>query len=269
MEKNSLHKRKFSARGVVAFLVFWLLIGSLLLVFQTCTSAIEPMPTAPSDTYGTLLDAHFMTDTDVQYVVGVFNSQFQYGGFDSLVPVLMYRNGSQLRLCFTNGSAPYDSDVFYTYDGAGQLNLSTTSYSQSIRYLMTEYGFKGYVTGTIPSSIAYEEVLFYRDSSGNFINNSLNFATVTGGDGKAVALTAYNRWFQWLSQSSSGGDDGSLVVVNELDIGSIIASLPQAARNILDSTFGFELFGINIAATLTAVLLVSIVAFVVKWLMSR
>lgn len=68
---------------------------------------------------------------------------------------------------------------------------------------------------------------------------------------------------------SDGGGGDSVVIIEQLDISSIISSLPQAVRNILDSTFGFELFGINIASTLTAVLLVAIVAFVVRWLMSR
>lgn len=66
----------------------------------------------------------------------------------------------------------------------------------------------------------------------------------------------------------SGSGSGGVIITEEIDIGSIISSLPQAARNIIDGAFGFTIFGINVAGTLTAILAVVIVGVVIKWLMS-
>lgn len=62
-----------------------------------------------------------------------------------------------------------------------------------------------------------------------------------------------------------GQRDGSAL----LDIGGIISAIPTAAKGIINNVFGFELFGINVAGLLSALLVVGIIAFVVKWLMSR
>lgn len=61
---------------------------------------------------------------------------------------------------------------------------------------------------------------------------------------------------------------GTTVITEELDIGSIISSIPQAAKSVINGALGFEIFGINVAGTLTAILVVAIVGFVVKWLLS-
>ena len=63
-------------------------------------------------------------------------------------------------------------------------------------------------------------------------------------------------------------------VINEeiqyqLDIPAIITAVPNAAKQIINNAFGFEIFGINVAGLLSVLLVVTIVAFVVKWLMSR
>ena len=62
---------------------------------------------------------------------------------------------------------------------------------------------------------------------------------------------------------------GITVVTEKLDIASIITSIPQAAKNIINRALDFEIFDINVAGTLMAVLVVAIVGFVVKWLMTR
>lgn len=54
------------------------------------------------------------------------------------------------------------------------------------------------------------------------------------------------------------------IVVNELDIGSIITSYMQAGRVIFDGWFGFEIFGINVASTLISVLVIAIVIWIAK-----
>jgi hypothetical protein len=54
-----------------------------------------------------------------------------------------------------------------------------------------------------------------------------------------------------------------------LDIPGIITAIPNGAKQIINNAFGFEIFGINVAGLLSVLLIVTIVAFVVKWLMSR
>lgn len=54
---------------------------------------------------------------------------------------------------------------------------------------------------------------------------------------------------------------------NEIDIERIITAIPESVRAIFDETFGFELFGINVAGTLLTILVVAIVAFVVRKLL--
>lgn len=63
-----------------------------------------------------------------------------------------------------------------------------------------------------------------------------------------------------------GIEDGSPI---ELDIPSVITAVPQSAKSIINNAFGFELFGINVAGLLSVLLIVAIIGFVVKWLMSR
>lgn len=65
--------------------------------------------------------------------------------------------------------------------------------------------------------------------------------------------------------------EGSTTIVEiteEIDVGSIISALPEGAKAIINGAFGFEIFGINVAGTLSALLVVAIVGFVVKWLLS-
>lgn len=55
----------------------------------------------------------------------------------------------------------------------------------------------------------------------------------------------------------------------KIDIGEIITAVPEGAKSIINGALGFEIFGINVAGTLTALLVVAIVAFLVKKLMPR
>lgn len=78
-----------------------------------------------------------------------------------------------------------------------------------------------------------------------------------------------NGYQDGYSEGQGTGGTVTTVITEELDVGSIISALPQAAKSIINGAFGFEIFGINVAGTLTAILVVAIVAFVVKWLMSK
>lgn len=83
--------------------------------------------------------------------------------------------------------------------------------------------------------------------------------------------TRYNEGY--VQGYDKGYEDGSanggpVTIVEELDIGSIISALPEGAKAIIDGALGFEIFGINVAGTLTSILVVAIVGFVVKWLLS-
>lgn len=69
-------------------------------------------------------------------------------------------------------------------------------------------------------------------------------------------------------QSNEGGG-ANINVSYQLDIPEIITAIPNAAKQIINNAFGFEIFGINIAGLLSVLLIVTIVAFVVKWLMAR
>lgn len=51
---------------------------------------------------------------------------------------------------------------------------------------------------------------------------------------------------------------------NEVDVQGLVVSVAAAAREILDTSLGFEIFGFNVAATIVSVIIVLIVAFVVK-----
>lgn len=65
---------------------------------------------------------------------------------------------------------------------------------------------------------------------------------------------------------SQGGD---INITETLDIGSIITAIPTGIKTIINDALDFEIFGINVAGTLTAILVVAIVGFVVKWLLSH
>lgn len=71
----------------------------------------------------------------------------------------------------------------------------------------------------------------------------------------------YNRAVKQLGE----GDDASYT----LDIPLIFSSIPLAAKSIINDAFGFEVFGINVAGLLSALLVVSIIIFVVRWLIKK
>lgn len=81
-------------------------------------------------------------------------------------------------------------------------------------------------------------------------------------DGYAAGDTAgYRRAVQQLGE----GDDASYT----LDIPLLFSSIPLAAKSIINDAFGFEIFGINVAGLLSALLVVSIIIFVVRWLIKK
>lgn len=54
-----------------------------------------------------------------------------------------------------------------------------------------------------------------------------------------------------------------------LDIPAIFSAIPAAAKSIINSAFGFEIFGINVAGLLSVILIISVVGFIVAKLYSR
>lgn len=61
------------------------------------------------------------------------------------------------------------------------------------------------------------------------------------------------------------GDNASY----NLDIPAIFSAIPASAKSIINSAFGFEVFGINVAGLLSVVLIISVVGFIVGKLSSR
>lgn len=61
------------------------------------------------------------------------------------------------------------------------------------------------------------------------------------------------------------GDNASYV----LDIPAIFSAIPASAKSIINSAFGFEVFGINVAGLLSVILIISVVGFIVAKLSSR
>lgn len=75
-------------------------------------------------------------------------------------------------------------------------------------------------------------------------------------DGYAVGHTAgYNKAVQQLGE----GDDASYT----LDIPLIITSIPAAAKTIINNALGFEIFGINIAGLLSALIVTVILIWTI------
>lgn len=54
-----------------------------------------------------------------------------------------------------------------------------------------------------------------------------------------------------------------------LDIPSIITAIPNGAKQIINNTFGFEIFGINVAGLLSVIIIVALVAWGAKKLTTR
>lgn len=61
------------------------------------------------------------------------------------------------------------------------------------------------------------------------------------------------------------GDNASYI----LDIPAIFSAVPVSAKAIINSAFGFEIFGINVAGLLSVILIISVVGFIVTKLSSR
>ena len=104
-------------------------------------------------------------------------------------------------------------------------------------------------------------------------------------EGEADGLEKANEY--WRTESArleaiareEGDREGYLRAVRELgegdnaayvlDIPAIFSAIPASAKAIINSAFGFEIFGINVAGLLSVVLIVSVVGFIVAKLSSR
>lgn len=70
--------------------------------------------------------------------------------------------------------------------------------------------------------------------------------------------------FDWYQGYEQGYQNGLAMGGGQLDIGSIIDATITGAKSIFVNSFGFELFGINIASTLISILVIAIVLYFIK-----
>lgn len=128
----------------------------------------------------------------------------------------------------------------------------------------------GYGTGyTVGYNAGYEQGLADGGAGGGgYTEEDLNEARQEGYDiGKSEGYD-----IGYLDGTDYGYEQGYNQAVrdatpNEIDIERVITAIPESVRTIFDETFGFELFGINVAGTLLTILVVAIVAFVVRKLL--
>lgn len=79
------------------------------------------------------------------------------------------------------------------------------------------------------------------------------------------ATTMLSHW----QQAGQIIEEGDTIVSYDLNIPALITSIPAAAQSLINNSFGFEVFGINVAGLLSVLLVVIIVGFVIKWLIRR
>lgn len=257
---SKILQTKVNVRAVTTALicVVFLLVGSVVSAY-----AITPPPKPTTSDYR----VPYISTYGQGVLVSLASIQESYGSFNNMRPLIMvaeYSGSTVLPVLYF--SYAYTNE--YIDIIASQTVLQNSGSSAREYSKLTPHGF-GLISYTFtPMEFSADKVIAYRDSNGNFRANSEFFAQ----GASAIELDAvYQEWVTWINsgEGSGEGPGGDSTVVYELDIGSIITALPQAARNIIDSTFGFELFGINVAATLSCILLLAIVVFVVKWLMAR
>lgn len=86
----------------------------------------------------------------------------------------------------------------------------------------------------------------------------------------ALAETWKNRWVSLQENVTEEPPVSTPPQVSyTLSIPELITSIPAAAQNLIITTFGFEIFGINVAGLLSVILIVVIVSFAIEWLMNR
>lgn len=106
-------------------------------------------------------------------------------------------------------------------------------------------------------------------SQGYTEGQSIGYETgYTEGRDYAYPIAYQEGYNDGYEEGLASGEGGDTIITENLDIGSIISAIPHGAKNIINGAFGFEIFGINVAGTLTAILVVAIVGFVIKWLLS-
>lgn len=155
--------------------------------------------------------------------------------------------------------------VVYMYNGVGSGSNSLRTYTG---VLSAEYDTFVNACKTIVTGITV---------GGGFTQEDLDNAAQEGYDygwevGNSSGYTnGYTEGFQIGNQE--GYDDGynagyDLGIIDGsptvLDVPGIITAIPNGAREIINGALDFEVFGINVAGTLLAILVVAIVAFIVK-----
>lgn len=301
MTRNSyfLHRLKIHKVSVVKVLVCLALI-ILVTSFALIQGFAYELP-INGDTVGTVLDeGGYYSGTGLGYVKSIVHYQLGCGSFNNYQVVAVYYYGYTIRITlgYRSNAVRYQLDAGY---------FEPTSTANCPRMVLTTLGFEAY-SSSPPATVAEENMIMYMNTDGELVENpnvitgtaeSTNLLApfsqwleavnaVVGGDTQGAYDEGYQDGYDdgrqegyaegreiGYAEGYSVGYDaglavgGGVLVNEEIDVGSIITALPQAARNIIDGAFGFTIFGINIAATLIAILVVAIVAFIVRWLLKR
>lgn len=156
------------------------------------------------------------------------------------------RNGSTYGLQLKKNTFCYAGSVYNT-DGATQTPIS----------------FSTSETG--------QKLIAYKNQNGEWVLPTSSYAVNTYDDGENISISIqrildnYNRALTSNTPDVPSGTSDTYT----LDIPAIITAIPNGAKQIINNAFGFQIFGINVAGLLSVLLIVTIISFVVKWLMSR
>lgn len=242
------------------------------------TYALEGFPTTngPWDSNSenvvlTFSNASAATTANFKLLFDYWDLAYQYNMTGGRRLLMVYMNSSyRFVLVFSDPS----SDSLYSLVTSGSSNVfsfynqngTQVTSGAAIQDFQMTYGSwtpaytSAYVTSTL--TLSSGNYYAYRDS-----NAIINYKAVDGtsppanlDNANAQLLANYNALSSYIDVLS--GDGGGY----QLDIGSIITAYLGSARTLFDGWFGFELFGINVAATLISILVIAIVVWIWKQL---
>lgn len=167
-----LYKKK--VRILLAGLVILTIITSVL-----CSFAPPTIGWTPYNVYA-------LTETDVENIMAVADFQYQYGSFNSFVPVACHLSNSTVRLYLV------PSNANWTFTETSGTYTLTTGSSNIMRTTLTREGFGMQYTGST-ATIPEEHLLFYRSESGTLVKGEA-FSYATGADNDVIADCAA-AWF--------------------------------------------------------------------------
>lgn len=154
------------------------------------------------------------------------------------------------------------------------INLYGTNTSGGVyqRYILHEFG-----NFLINNQVSSTSLTVSRNYSYIYINddNTYSYYAVSNDENNAVYLGLTDMYLRMKSFiDASYGSSTSMVITEQLDIGSIISAVMTAPMSIFNGATGqpgdvsepLELFGINIRSTLIAFIVIAIVIFIIKFL---